>query len=102
MSDGMQLEQTEEVAAEGTATQPLSKKALVSAVLGVLGLSGFLFAAAIIAIVLGNSAKREIETTGKRGKGVAIMGIVLGWMGIAVAFFLLSLLLLTDGVTVVD
>lgn len=101
MSDGMQLEQMEQVDAEEVGPA-ISKKALVSAFLGVLGLSGVLFAAAIIAIVLGNSAKQEIEATGKRGKGVAIVGVVLGWTGIAVALFLLGLLLLTDGVTVVD
>ena len=76
------------------ATKPrFSKKALISAVLGVLGLSGVLFAAAIIAIVLGGSAKEEIDANGERGRPLAVAGVVLGWIGTGVAVMLLALLL---------
>ena len=94
-----------ELARSATAEKPsktLSKKALVSSILGVLGLSGVLFAAAIIAIVLGNSAKQEIDATGKGGRGLALTGVILGWVGLGVAVCLLALLLLTNSSSAVN
>lgn len=40
----------------------------------------------IVAIVLGHLALEQIEDSGglKRGKGMAIAGIVLGWVGIGI------------------
>jgi membrane associated rhomboid family serine protease len=96
MSDEMQAELTHPSAAEKPAGVKFSKKAFVSVLLGVLGLSGVLFAAAIVAIVLGKSAKQEIDASGKRGRGVALTGVILGWVGIGVAVCLLALLLLTN------
>lgn len=40
----------------------------------------------IVAIVLGHLALEQIEDSGgvKRGRGMAIAGIVLGWVGIGI------------------
>ncbi|HEY2441986.1 MAG TPA: DUF1707 and DUF4190 domain-containing protein [Streptosporangiaceae bacterium] len=42
---------------------------------------------AIPAIILGHSARGQIRRTGQRGDGMAVAGLVLGWLGIA--FFVL-------------
>jgi len=42
------------------------------------------FLSTIPAIVLGHMARREIRRTGEDGKGLATVGLVLGWTGFAV------------------
>lgn len=39
---------------------------------------------AIPAVILGHSARRQIRRTGQHGDGLAIFGLILGWLGIAV------------------
>nr|WP_128379219.1 DUF1707 and DUF4190 domain-containing protein [Streptomyces cavernae] len=70
-----------------------NEKALGSAVCGALclataGLTG------IPAVVLGHTARSEIRRTGERGDGLAVTGLVLGWLSIA-GWALLLLLLMT-------
>jgi hypothetical protein len=51
-----------------------------------MGLTG------IPAIVLGHRARREIRVTGHRGDGMALAGMILGWVGVALtAFFIVGL-----------
>jgi hypothetical protein len=38
---------------------------------------------AIPAIILGHNARRQIRRTGEHGDGLAITGLVLGWLGVA-------------------
>ena len=59
-----------------------NRKAIASLVLGILGLTGVLFVAAIVAIAIGRGAHREIDASGASGRGLATMGIVLGWIGL--------------------
>ncbi len=56
--------------------------AIASLVLGIVWLYGI---GAILALVFGYRAKREIDQSGGRegGRGLAIAGIVLGWVGVA-------------------
>lgn len=58
--------------------------AIASLVLGLLG-------GAILAVVFGHVALNEIKTTGKDGRGLAIAGLVLGY--IETAFWLVVILL---------
>ena len=41
----------------------------------------FLWLPSILAIVLGSMALSHIERTGQAGKGLAVLGIVLGFIG---------------------
>jgi Domain of unknown function (DUF4190)/Domain of unknown function (DUF1707) len=38
---------------------------------------------AIPAVILGHNARRQIRQTGQRGDGLAVTGLVLGWLGLA-------------------
>jgi hypothetical protein len=38
---------------------------------------------AVPAVILGHNARRQIRKTGERGDGLAVTGLVLGWLGIA-------------------
>jgi hypothetical protein len=76
------------------APQGTNKKAVWSLVTGILGVlcCGIL---SVIAIILGNSAKREIAQTREGGAGLATAGVVLGWVGIAL--LALNLILIATG-----
>jgi hypothetical protein len=64
--------------------------AVAAMVLGILWLYGI---GAILALVFGYSAKGQIDRAQGResGRGMAVAGIVLGWIGIGI----LALLILT-------
>lgn len=63
-----------------------SGKAIASLVLGIGGFVIFPVVLSILAIVFGRSAKREIaQRPGLGGAGLATAGIVLGWIGVALA-----------------
>jgi hypothetical protein len=61
---------------------PTNGKAVGSLVCGILtfftaGVTG------LPAVILGHSARSEIQRTGERGEGFAMTGLVLGWLSVA-------------------
>ncbi len=62
--------------------------AIASLVLGILWLY---WVGSILALVFGYIAKRRIDASGgmETGRGMAIAGIVLGWIGVAILVILL-------------
>lgn len=69
----------------GTALPQQSNTALIALIMGILSFVVLPFVGAIVAIVLGRNARREIQQSGGRlsGDGMALAGIVLGWINIA-------------------
>lgn len=63
-------------------------KAIGSVVMGVIGVTGVPFVASIVAVILGHMARSEMKTDGKQGQGLALTGIILGWIGITVVVLL--------------
>jgi hypothetical protein len=63
--------------------------AVASMVLGIVWLYGL---GSVLALVLGYQAKRQIGSSGERGEGMATAGIVLGWVGIVGAIFVIFFL----------
>lgn len=47
------------------------------------GIAFLLLPAAIVAIILGHIARREIRRTGENGRGLATAGPILGYIGLA-------------------
>jgi hypothetical protein len=68
-------------------TVPTSGMAIASLVLGIAGLTVLPLLASVLAVILGYVARREIrEHEGEvSGDGVALAGIVTGWIGIGLA-----------------
>lgn len=62
-----------------------SSLAVTSLVAGILGWSLLPMLGTIVAIVTGHMARREIRASGGRldGDGLAIGGLVLGWLAVA-------------------
>jgi hypothetical protein len=58
----------------------------------VLGICWVYWIGSILALVFGYIARRQIKTNGQKGNGMAIAGIVLGWVEIAffVVFFIVG------------
>lgn len=50
---------------------------------------------AIPAIVLGHMARRRVSETGQRGDGMALTGLILGYAGVGLLAFMLTLMLVT-------
>lgn len=46
------------------------------------------------AIVLGHMARRQIRRTGESGAGMALAGLILGWVGLTVTVLLVALLVI--------
>ena len=65
-------------------------KAIAALVLGILWLC---WIGSILALVFGYSAKNEIDESGgaQQGRGMAIAGIVLGWVGVGALLLYLLL-----------
>ncbi len=60
---------------------PTNGLAIASMVLGALWLWSL---GSVLALVLGYVAKRQIDQRGESGRGLALAGIILGWIGIGV------------------
>jgi hypothetical protein len=57
--------------------------AVASLVLGILGLTFFFGIASIPAVIVGHIARKQIRERNEDGAGLAIAGLVTGWIGVA-------------------
>jgi hypothetical protein len=75
-----------------------SGKAIASLVFSILGSGIF----SIVGLILGYQAKREIDESGGRitGRGLALAGIIIGWIGLALA--VLGIVLIIVGAAAAD
>ncbi len=90
--------------------KPNSSMAIVSLVMGILGLSLLPILGSIVAVITGYMARNEISQSmgNLGGEGLATAGLVLGWVGIGLtvlglciggAFLLIPACLLLFGIT---
>jgi uncharacterized protein DUF4190 len=63
----------------------------------VAGIAGYViphpFIAGIVAIVTGHMARRQIRQTGEAGSGMALAGLILGYVHLALSILLVLLLI---------
>jgi hypothetical protein len=50
----------------------------------VLGILWLFYVGSILAVIFGHVSLRQIRARGQRGRGVAIAGLVLGYLGVAI------------------
>lgn len=69
----------------------------------VLGIVWVYWVGSILALVFGYVAKSQIEKSGGResGLGMAIAGIVLGWIGVGILLLFLVLILFGSSITLI-
>ncbi len=58
--------------------------AIVSIVAGISAFLGFVLVGAVVAIVAGHVARRQIKRTGEGGGRLAVIGLVLGYAHLAI------------------
>lgn len=69
------------------ATNGMAIAAMVVSIMGALGLCGYGLGGylGIVGAVLGHVAKRQIRERGESGNGMAMAGIIIGWLATAIA-----------------
>lgn len=73
------------------AQRPTNGLAIASLVLGILWL---LWIGSILALIFGYRARNQIRERNEGGDGLAIAGIVLGWVGIGtLAFYIITFII---------
>jgi Domain of unknown function (DUF4190) len=67
--------------------KPTSTTAIISLVSGILGWTLLPFLGSVVAIVCGHMARAEIKRSNGMidGDGMAIAGLILGWLSVALA-----------------
>ncbi len=77
--------------------QKTNTLALVSLVSGILCWLALPVVAAIAAVITGHLARREIRKTGEAGDGLALIGMISGYVHLALAAVVLILVILIFG-----
>jgi len=78
----------------GAPTAPNNSMAVVAMVAGICGFTVVPFIGSIVAVITGHMARKQIRQTDEGGDGMAVAGLVMGWIVIAltvlgtIAFFL--------------
>lgn len=66
-----------------TVAAPTNSLAIVSLIAGIAGLTVVMFVGSIVAVITGHMALNKLKTSGEQGRGLALGGVITGWIGIA-------------------
>jgi hypothetical protein len=64
--------------------RPTNTMAVVALVAGLVGLFVIPFIGSIVAVVTGHMSRKQIRETGENGDGMAVAGLVTGWIGVGI------------------
>lgn len=67
--------------------------AIAALICGLVQFIGFGIFTGIPAIILGHMARRQVRQTGEQGAGMAMAGLVLGYIGVALAIILVIVII---------
>lgn len=65
--------------------RPTNSMAIASMVVSIAGLTMCPIVACVVGAVLGHMARKQISETGEDGDGLALAGIIIGWIGFALS-----------------
>lgn len=78
----------------GAAARPTNSLAVVALVAGIAGyVIPHPFIAGLIAIIAGHAARRQIRQTGEGGSTLALIGLLLGYVHLALSLLFLALVI---------
>ncbi|EZP29534.1 DUF4190 domain-containing protein [Microbacterium oleivorans] len=74
--------------------RPTNVLAIVSLIASIAGLTILPFVASIVGIITGHMALKQLKTSGENGRGLALGGTIVGWVGggillLIIAFWLI-------------
>jgi hypothetical protein len=81
--------------------RPTNAMAIISLVLGILGLVLFFGVASIPAVILGHIARKQIRERDEDGDGIAMAGLILGWIGVGLVLLVIGFVVVVFGVVAV-
>lgn len=61
---------------------PTNTMAVVSLIASITGLTLFPFIGSVVGVITGHMARRQLQTSGEQGGGMATAGLVIGYVGI--------------------
>ena len=75
---------------------PTPGNAIASLILGIIGIVLCPIVTSVVGLILGYSAKKEIDNSGGRlgGRGVAMGGIITSWIGLAIYIPIVALIVI--------
>jgi len=68
--------------------------ALVSMIASIAGVTVLPVLGSLAGAIMGHIALRQIATTGEKGRGMALTGVILGWVGLALLILVIVLIVL--------
>ena len=74
--------------------------AVVALIAGIAGLTVIPFVSSIVAVVTGHMARKEVRRTGEQGDGLALAGLITGYIGIGFGLLVAILLIAFFGVVI--
>jgi len=74
--------------------RPTNTLAVVALIAAICGLSALPFVGSVAAVIMAPMARKQIRETGENGDGMAVAGMIVGWVGVGlgVIFGLLFLI----------
>jgi hypothetical protein len=79
----------------------MNAMAIISLVLGILGLVLFFGVASIPAVILGHIARKQIRERDEDGDGIALAGLILGWIGVGLVLLVIGFVVVVFGAVAV-
>ena len=74
--------------------------AIVALVAGIAGLTVIPFVSSIVAVVTGHMARKEVRRTGEQGEGLALAGLITGYIGLGLGILVGILLVAFFGIVI--
>ena len=73
---------------------------IVALVTGIAGLTVIPFVSSIVAVVTGHMARKEVRRTGEQGDGLALAGLITGYIGIGLGVLVAILVIAFFGIVI--
>ena len=65
---------------------------IVALVTGIAGLTVIPFVSSIVAVVTGHMARKEVRRTGEQGDGLALAGLITGYIGLCFGLVVIGII----------
>jgi len=79
--------------------RPTNTLAIVALIGGIAGLTVIPFIASVVGVITGHIALKQISRTNEGGRGMALAGVITGWVGVAIGVLFIAFIILMIAIT---